>query len=68
MAYTEADLLAVRSARLRGVRTVQYGDRSTTYSSDAEMRQLEEDILRELNGVTYRRPRMFIGVNTKGLS
>jgi hypothetical protein len=49
MAYTATDLTAVRTARLRGVRTVQFGDRSVTYSSDAEMRTLEQDILRDLS-------------------
>jgi len=38
--YTETDLTAIRTARLRGIRTVQYADRTVTYSSDAEMRQV----------------------------
>ncbi len=53
--YTEADLTAVRTARLRGIRTVQFADRSTTYTSDAEMRQVEQDIVRELRTITSRK-------------
>ena len=66
VAYTEADLTAIRAARLRGVRTVQYSDRSMTYSSDAEMKQVEQDILKELNAAS-RRPKQSIGIATKGL-
>ena len=66
MAYTQNDLTLVRAARLRGVRTVQFADRSTTFSSDAEMRQVEQDILRELTA-TARRPKQSIGVATKAL-
>jgi hypothetical protein len=65
MAYTDSDLAAVRTARLRGVRTVQLGDRSVTYSSDAEMRTLEQDILRELGQTsTTRRSKQVHGVTT----
>jgi hypothetical protein len=42
--YTEADLTLIRAARLRGVRTVQFADRSVTYASDAEMRAVENDM------------------------
>lgn len=55
MAYTSADLLAVQSARLRGIRTVQFADRSVTYSSDAELRRVEEDIRRDLAAVSPTR-------------
>lgn len=65
MAYTQADLAAIRTARLRGVRTVAFADRSVTYSSDAEMRQVEQDILRELR-TTASRTKQTYGVATKG--
>lgn len=67
MAYTETDLTAIRTARLRGIRTVQYADRTVTYSSDAEMRQVEQDILRDLSAATTTRKRQFYGYATKGL-
>jgi hypothetical protein len=67
MAYTEADLTAVRTARKRGVRTVQYADRAVTYSSDAELRQLEQDILTELHQTTRVRRKQLYGVSSKGL-
>lgn len=67
MAYTEADLIAVRTARLRGIRTVQFADRSTTYSSDAELRQVEQDIQRELASLSStRRPKQAYGVASNG--
>lgn len=67
MAFTEADLTTIRAARLRGIRTVQFSDRTVTYSTDADMRQLEEDIQRELNAAATPRPtRQFFGVASKG--
>ena len=66
MAYTQADLTAVRTARLRGVRTVQFADRSTTYTSDAEMRQVEQDILKDLAAATRTRKKQTYGVASKG--
>jgi hypothetical protein len=63
MAYTESDLVTLRTARLRGVRTVQFSDRSVTYYSDAEYKQLEQDILRELGQTsTTRRSKQVFGV------
>ena len=61
---------AVRAARLRGVRNVQIGDRSVTYSSDAEMRQVEADLLRDLSAATtttINRPKQTLLVGAKGL-
>lgn len=66
MAYTADDLTAVRAARLRGTRTVQFADRSVTYSTDAELRQLEQDILKALNAAN-RRAKQSILVAQKGL-
>lgn len=66
VAYTEADLTAIRTARMRGTRSVQYGDRSVVYTSDAEMKAVEQDILKELNAGN-RRPKQSIGVASKGL-
>ena len=66
MAYTSADLDAVRAARLRGIRTVQYADRQVTYSSDQELRQVEADIARVLASSSYR-SKQFRVIGTKGL-
>lgn len=66
MAYTEADLAVIRAARLRGIRTVQFADRSTTYTSDAEMRQVEEDIKRDLATSTRTRSKQTRIVASKG--
>lgn len=66
MAYTEADLLAIRAARLRGTRSVQYADRSTVFASDAEMKAVEQEIIIELN-TARGRPKQSIGVASKGL-
>lgn len=65
MAYTSADLDAIRAARLRGIRTVQYADRQVTYSSDSELRQVEADIARELASSSHR-PKQFRVIGTKG--
>lgn len=65
MAWTSADLTTIRAARLRGVRTVQFGDRQVTYASDAEMRQVEQDIARELTAIAQR-PKHTRLVGSKG--
>jgi hypothetical protein len=67
VAHTASDLTAVQAARRRCVRTVQFADRSTTYTSDAEMRQVESDIRRDLAEVNQR-PRQFFGEAGKGLA
>ena len=66
VAYTEADLETIRAARLRGQRRVRFGDREVEYSSDAEMRQVEQDILRDLATTTSTRRKQFFGVASKG--
>lgn len=67
MAYTEADLTTIRAARLRGLRTVQYADRAVTYSSDAEMRQVEQDIVRDLaSSASTTRSKQTLLTATKG--
>lgn len=66
MAFTEADLTAVRAARLRGIRTVQFSDRTVTYSSDAELRQVEQDILRDLTPTLSTRSKQTLGVSSNG--
>ena len=48
MAYTEADLAAVRAAILRGEKAVQFADRSVTYRSIEELQAVEQAILGEL--------------------
>lgn len=65
MSYTEADLTTIRTARLRGIRTVQFADRSVTYTSDAEMRQVEQDISQALAATTTR-SKQFTTVSSKG--
>lgn len=69
MAYTEADLTAVRTALLRGERTVQFADRSVTYRSVEELQKVEDRILRELGLTsTTRRKKQTCGVCvSKGL-
>lgn len=67
MAATQADLDAIRTQRLRGVRSIQNSDRSITYSPDAELRQVEQDIKRELAAVSpTRRAKRVYGVASSG--
>ena len=68
VAYTSVDLSLIRAARLRGIRTVQFADRSVTYQSDQEMRQVEQDILADLSAQSdTRRPKQTLGVASKGV-
>lgn len=64
--FTEDDLVAVRRAMVRGVRTVQYRDRSTTYSSMEELAQVERRILEALDTGRIRRKQQLGVSHTKG--
>lgn len=66
MSFTEADLDAVRDARLRGVRSIKKADGEVTYTSDAEKRQVEQDILEDISRSSTTRKRQFFGVGSKG--
>jgi hypothetical protein len=48
MAYTQADLEALRKAIATGALRVRQGDRDVTYRSLAEMQQVEQMMLRSL--------------------
>jgi hypothetical protein len=59
MAWTQADLDALKAARAAGVKTVAYGDKSVTYNSPADMvavqLEMEEELGLRVSGgrVTY---------------
>jgi hypothetical protein len=57
MAYTLADLDAIRSAKAKGERMVMFSDRSVTYRSMDELRQAENDIISELRATGVLPPR-----------
>jgi hypothetical protein len=65
VSYTDADLTAVRTALLKGERTVQFADRSVTYRSVDELLQVEARILGELTS-TQTRAKQTFGVASKG--
>lgn len=67
MAYTTADLAAVRTALLRGEKSVTFADRSVTYRTVDEIMKVEAAIIAELAAAsTDTRPRQFFGVATNG--
>jgi len=66
MAYTEADLAAVRTALLRGERSVQFADRSVTYRSVEELQAVEAAILRELSQAARTRSKQTLLVASTG--
>ena len=66
MAYTEADLTAVRAAIAKGERSVQFADRSVTYRSMDELFQAEERIASSLMTTTTARSKQSLGVASKG--
>jgi hypothetical protein len=65
MAYTEADLTAVR-AEMKAARAVSFADRSVTRRSMEELKALEADILRELSETVRTRKKQTHAVATKG--
>lgn len=70
MAFTAADLQAIRTAIARGERSVQFADRSVTYRSMEELLQAESRICRALESVpaTVRRSKQSRLVATKGFN
>lgn len=62
MAFTQSDLAAIRAAMAKGERSVQFADRSVTYRSMAELREVEQIIVRSLAG----RPKQTLIVGSKG--
>lgn len=53
MAYTEADLAALRAAKASGARVVRYADgKSVEYRTLAEMERIEATIAEELTAPT----------------
>ena len=68
MAYTLTDLIAVRSAIVKGEIEVEFSDRRARYRSIAELLQAEAHILSEIGQTTSNpRPKQSFGVTvTKG--
>lgn len=65
MAFSEADLDAIRAAIAKGERMVQFADRSVTYRSIEELVQAEARINQALNAGTAR-AKQSLTVTTKG--
>lgn len=63
MAFTTADLDAIRSAIAKGEKTVQFSDRAVTYRSTDELLKAEAHISTALAGRTSRQT---LGYSDKG--
>ncbi len=63
MAFTQADLDAVRAAIAKGERSVQFSDRSVTYRSMEELFKAEEHISSALATETNKQS---FGITSKG--
>lgn len=66
MAFSQADLDAIRTAIARGERVVQFADRSVTYRSMTELLEAEARIARAIESETPK-SKQSIGVSCKGL-
>ena len=66
--YTDANLLAIRTAIARGERSVTFADRSVTYRSMDELMAAEARIARALDTADVdRRSKQSYCVGSKGL-
>ena len=65
MAYTQADLDALKKAKASGALTVEYAGRRTTFRSLAELNSIIADIERELSPSTAT-PSHTVGVYSSG--
>ena len=67
MAYSTADLTAIRTAIARGERSVTFADRTVTYRSMEELLQAEARIGQALaSAPEARRSKQTFGVTSKG--
>jgi hypothetical protein len=66
VAYTQADLDAIRAAIAKGERAVMFADRSVTYRSMDELLQAESRIASALSTVASPRAKQSLAVATKG--
>lgn len=68
MAWTQAQLDALKAAYAEGTRSVSFGDRSVTYQSQAEMAAAITTIAADLaRRATPARPRVWKAYAEKGL-
>lgn len=63
--FTEQDLAAVRAAIAKGVRRVEYADRSVTYQSVDDLLRAEARITQALAGAGRQKQSILVG--EKGL-
>ena len=55
MAYTQADLDALRAAMAKGVRKVKMGDEEVEYRSQRDMERMEAKMVSEISGTSKSR-------------
>lgn len=67
MAWTLADLAAVRAALAKGERSVTFADRSVVYRSVEELLRVKAEMEAEL-AVAASRPKQWAAYSSKGLS
>ena len=48
MAWTQADLDALKAKRAKGIQSVRYADKGVTYQGDAELSKLQGEMEREI--------------------
>jgi len=67
MAWTQTQLDALKTAYAGGIRSVTFGDRTTTYQSQSEMAEAIAKIEAELaRSTTPARPRQWLAYSRKG--
>jgi hypothetical protein len=67
VAYSDADLTAIRTAIARGERSVTFADRTVTYRDMTELLQAEARVSQALASVPEaRRRKQTFGVTSKG--
>lgn len=67
MAWTQAELDALRSAYSKGQRSISYGDKKVEYASLDEMARAIDRIAAAVEGTTARGKRKIIVASNKGL-
>lgn len=67
MAWTQADIDALKAVIGSGVLTVRYSDRQVTYQNTADMQKALADMQAEVGGASGTRPAYRLVATRKGL-
>lgn len=65
--YTVAELIALKRARMKGIKEVRYADKTVVYQSLSEMKNLIDEMELDIYGCGTSKGRRVYAITSKGL-